>query len=231
MASTAYRRSFLSIRFANTRIRRFTLVLHSKSRFIMTNLHIAFIELMTITGLMIALVISRMMMMTRMRSIISLIMMRLAKIKMLHIMIYIIYTEQPLVRSRINRTIKIFHAHKPTILRRGKNPAQIFVTIIQTIIIAIQCIGISPYHIVHDITHAIDEIIIHFIHIIILHRAQVKFVCHSVCQETSVFTHLAHAHCTHRRYAYGQHQNHQPKRSQLFHILFFLLLSIFLIQK
>ena len=104
------------IRLACTDIGWPALVLHLRHTLFVADFHITLIEFMTITVLTIPLVLSGMIMMTRMASIIYLIMMRLAKIEMLNIMVNVIYTEQPIVTSCINRTIKIFDTQELTIL-------------------------------------------------------------------------------------------------------------------
>ena len=153
--------------------------------------------------------------------------MRLVEVEMLHITIYLIYTEQPITGSCIDRTVKIIHSHETAVLRSRKNPAQVIVPIIQELIVTVYRIIISSHHIVHDVTDIVNKVIVHFVHIIVLHLRQVQLICHTVGQETGIFSHLTHAHGSHCRNTHTEHQNHHPKSSQLSHNLHFLVLSIF----
>jgi len=197
--------------------------------FVGTDIYMTFIEVVAIMVLTMMLVITYIPEVNpEVSAIIALIMMRLSEIKMIHISINLINTEQPTVMRRINGTEEIIHIHKSTVLRCRKDPTQIVIAIIQELIITVDCSRVSAHHIVHDVTDIVDEVVVHFIHIVILHGTQTELVCHTVGKETCIFTHLALAHGSHHRKTHTEHHNHHPKGSQLLHIFSVLKVIVFL---
>lgn len=123
------------------------------------------------------------------------VMIRLIKIEMIVIGISDIYPERPLAPARVDRTIEIIRLQEAPVLGLVQYIPQVIVPEIQGGIILLHGPVVPTYHIIHHIPYRIDKIVIDLIYIVVLGMAQVQFIAHLICQETCLFSHLAHAHC------------------------------------
>ncbi len=125
---------------------------------------------------------------------VTLVMIRFIKIEMTVIGIRDIYPERPLAPAGIDRTIEIIRLQEPAVLGLVEYIPQIIVPEIQRSIIFLHGPVVSTHHIIHHIPYGIDKVIVDLVYVVVLSIAQVQLIPHLICQETCLFSHLAHTH-------------------------------------
>ncbi len=103
--------------------------------------------------------------------------------------------ECPATTMTINRTVEILKGYETSILMGIEHIAQILVAVVEQAIILIECRGSAIDDIVHQVVDSVDEVIVDLVAILILHRGQLKFVCHAVAQEASVLADFTDWEC------------------------------------
>ena len=131
---------------------------------------------------------------TIMPAAVGAIMMRTRIVKMVRIGISDINPERPAPTAHINRAEEVGSLHETGVLPATQHPTQIVIAHIQIIIVTVQRPFLTPQHIIHQITHTGNEVIINFIHIVILCCIQVQFISHLIRKETRLFTYSTVAH-------------------------------------
>ena len=116
------------------------------------------------------------------------------EIEMIVIGIRDVNTEVPTVSTGIDGAVEILCLHKASILPAAKHPAEIVISYIQIIIITIERPLIAIQYIIHQIAYAGNEIIIDFIHIIVLLGVQIQLISHFIGEETGFLTYFAITH-------------------------------------
>ncbi|EDO55933.1 hypothetical protein BACUNI_00407 [Bacteroides uniformis ATCC 8492] len=146
---------------------------------------------MMVTTAIIAVVIVR----TIMATAICTVMIRPREIEMIMVGVSDVNPKRPTTTTYINRTVKIGGPHETAVLPVIQHPSKVVIAHIQIIVIAIQCPFLPPKNVIHQITYTGNEIIVYFVHVIILFCTQVQFIGHLVRKKAGLFTHFAVAHC------------------------------------
>jgi len=128
------------------------------------------------------------------------------KIEMIMIGIGYVNPERPTSATDINRTVEISCLHKTAILLIAQYPMEIVIAHIQIVVITIQGPFLTPKDIIHQIAYTGNEVIIYFVHVIILFCIQIQFIGHLVRKKAGLFTHFAVAHCG-KKYKYNPFHN------------------------
>ena len=125
----------------------------------------------------------------------------------------------PCVTYHIYRTIEIVAIHKPAVLAAAKHIHEILITHVEQVVVIVDGIVVSIYHIVYDLVHLVEEVEVDFIHVIVLAVRQSELVSHTVGEEAGFTTDVAQTHgcitlCTDSCQDY-----HHKGHSHLFHNL------------
>lgn len=130
-----------------------------------------------------------------MSAAIGAIMVRPREIEMVAVGVGDVDAERPASTVYIHRTVEVGRLHEPAELTVAQHPAQVVVTHIQIVVIAVQGPLFAPKHVVHQISDAGDEVVVYLVHIVVLLRIELQFVGHLVRKEKGFLAHLAVAHC------------------------------------
>ncbi len=106
-------------------------------------------------------------------------------------------TKGPTAVVNTERSIETLCSHKAVVLIWVEHVREIFVTIVEVGIIAVDGVRVATLHIVEVIADGVDEVIVDFVAVVILHGREVEFVCHAVAQEARILPHLAPAKSHH----------------------------------
>jgi len=116
-----------------------------------------------------------------------------------------INTEVPAIATCIDRAIEIIYLYKPAVLVVAHYPAQIIITKIEQIVVAVHSPLFTSQHIVHQIANGVNKVIVNFVCIVPLPNTEVEFVRHFIGQETSFLAYFAFAHGGHTCATHGSH--------------------------
>ncbi len=96
--------------------------------------------------------------------------------------------EQPVAGIRIDGAEEIVQRNECQILGLRHDVAQVVVAVIEVIVVPVDILGITIYHLVHDGIDGGNEIIVDLIAVLNLLRREVKLVSHTIGQEACVLT-------------------------------------------
>jgi len=98
--------------------------------------------------------------------------------------VVIVDAEQPAACRGIDWTAEVVERHEAQILIAGHDVSQVFVTIVQEIIVMIGHHGITIDHIIHDGVDRCDEIVVDLIAVFDLLRSEIELIRHAISEET-----------------------------------------------
>lgn len=136
---------------------------------------------------------------------IGLVVVRPCEVEEARIRIRDVDTELPPASAGIDGAEEIVDTHEPCVLRTVQYPPQVIVADVEHVVIIVHGPCISPYHIVHDITGVVDEVVIDFENIVVLCSRQIQLVGHLVGEEAGLCADFA---CTHGRHTHAAHGSH-----------------------
>lgn len=128
-------------------------------------------------------------------------------------------THTPCVAYHIYRTIEIVAIHKPAVLAAAKHIHEILIAHVEQIVVIVDGIVVSIYHIVYDLVYLVEEVEVDFIHVIVLAVRQSEFVSHTVGEEAGFTTDVVQAHCSITLCTDSCQDYHHKGHSHLFHNL------------
>ena len=128
---------------------------------------------------------------------ISPVMVRLAVIEERAVGVVDVHPEAPSSACKIDRTVKVLGVQEPAVLRFAQYPAKVIVADIQRFVVIVQCPFGSIGYVFHNVAYGVYEVVVDFIHVVVLQSAQAQFVGHLVGEESRFFAHLAHTHRCH----------------------------------
>ncbi len=103
-------------------------------------------------------------------------------------------THSPRMTYHIYRTIEVVAVHKLAVLSVAKYIHEVFVTYIQQIVVIVNGIVVSVYHIIYHLVHLIKKIKVDFIHIVVLTVRESQLVSHTISKETCFTTDVCQTH-------------------------------------
>jgi len=101
--------------------------------------------------------------------------------------------ERPRLASAIDRAIEIFSSEEIAILTACEHVIQVFIADVKQRVVLFDGIAVAEHDIVHNAVDGIEEIEVDFIDIVILCGAEVKFIGHTVAQESCMIANCAGA--------------------------------------
>lgn len=166
-----------------------------------------------------------MMVSAAMPAIVRAIVIRTGEIEVVMVVIGHVNPEVPTVSAGINRPVEVFGLHETPILAVAQHPAKVVIAHVEVIVVAVERPLFAPQHIVHQVAHAGNEVVIDFIHIVVLLSVEVQLVGHFIGEETGFLTYSAITHSFRACAAYSSTQSGKQDKQYSFHGSVFLLSS------
>ncbi len=117
-----------------------------------------------------------------------------------------VYAEVPGTAGAIDRTIEVVERHELGELTSGEHVAHILVAVVEQAVIGIDSIAVAIDDVVHDALCGVDEVEVDLVAVIILCRAEIELVGHTIADETCMGADVAQRHT---EYLSGQCHHHQ----------------------
>lgn len=95
-------------------------------------------------------------------------------------MIDVMNTEQPAAGIHVDGTQEVFAAEEGSVLDLIEDVAQVFVTVVEMVVVAVIGVIVASYDLVHIWVDRCDEVVVDFIAILILLWGKVELVGHAV---------------------------------------------------
>ena len=107
-------------------------------------------------------------------------------------------------------TEEVIAIDKLTILTTTQHIHQILITYIEQIVVIVNSIIITIYHIIYHLIHLVEKVKVYLVHILILTVVKSQFVSHTIGKETSLATDIKQIHrcitlCTDSCQSYKHH--------------------------
>lgn len=116
------------------------------------------------------------------------------------------HAEVPTVAVGIDGATEVLGLHKPSVLRGVQDPTEVVITQVEAVVVTIHRATTAIQYIVHQVTDVENEVVVDFIHIIVLPRIQIQLIAHSVRKEAGFFTYPTVIGRSRARAAYDEHQ-------------------------
>ena len=116
------------------------------------------------------------------------------EVEVITVTIAVPYAHAPRIPYHIYRTIEIVALHKPTVLAATEHIHEVLITHIEQIVVVVDCIIVSIYHVVYHLVHLIQEVKVDFIHVIVLTVRESQLMSHTVSKEACLTTHVGQVH-------------------------------------
>ena len=100
----------------------------------------------------------------------------------------------PRVTYHIYGTVEVVALHKLAVLTVAEHIHEVFVAHVEQVVVIVDGIVISVYHIVYHLIHLIEEVEVDFIHIVVLTVREPQLMSHTVGKEACLATDIGQTH-------------------------------------
>lgn len=145
------------------------------------------------------------------------IMIRPGEIVMVVVGIGDVDAEMPTITTGVDGSIEVVGLYEAAVLAAAQHPAQVVIAHIQEVIVTVERPFFATQHIVHQIAYTGDEVIVDFIHIVVLLGVQVQFISHFIGKEAGLLTYFAITHSVRACAANGSTQCGKQDKHYSFH--------------
>lgn len=146
-----------------------------------------------------------MMMVVAVQAVVGMIAVGQTIIVIVMVVIYIIDAECPATCCGVDWTEEIVQTHEDAVLCSVEDVTQIFVAVVEIVVVRVDGIRVAIHHIVHQVICLVDEVVVDLKAVFVLSRGELQLVSHAVGEETCCLTNACIAHC---------HYAHQGEQRQ-----------------